>query len=178
VVSDRTMRWLPKFQLPGVGIAIVSTIAPTLGIPIPLGMRWIMLSIGLLMWASPILEAGYAWAKRPRRMIQFLGIIVCGFSFVGFGAWYYWPFGLSGDTPDVRQIRNQLAQFEQIGPLFAYFESDKIGDAFLQSTFIVPSAETAQGHIYIPFILAFAPTQTRMLEVYTCQQFPTARYSH
>jgi hypothetical protein len=85
------MHWLPRFQLPGIGLAIVSTIAATLGIPIPLSVRWLTLFVGLLMCAAPVIEAGYVQANRTRSMVPFIGMIISALCFFGF-AWYFFQF--------------------------------------------------------------------------------------
>ncbi len=52
------MQWLPKIQWPGLGLTIVAAVAPTLGIVLPIWLRWAILTAGLIMIVSPLIEAG------------------------------------------------------------------------------------------------------------------------
>jgi hypothetical protein len=52
------MQWLPKIQWPGLGLTIVATVVPTLGIDMPIWLRWAILAAGIAMIMSPLIEAG------------------------------------------------------------------------------------------------------------------------
>lgn len=60
------MPWFPKVQMSGTGLTLASTLAPTLGIHLPLGLRWTLFAVGVVMIAWPFLEVGYVHAMEGR----------------------------------------------------------------------------------------------------------------
>jgi hypothetical protein len=59
------MHWWPKVQISGTGLTIVSTVAPSLGIPIPYGVLVGLVSFGGLLIAWPIVVAAVQMIALP-----------------------------------------------------------------------------------------------------------------
>jgi len=53
------LRWWPKVQISGTGLTIVSTVAPSLGFPIPYQILVGLLIFGSILIVWPIVAAGY-----------------------------------------------------------------------------------------------------------------------
>ena len=113
------MHWWPKVQASGTGLALMSTLAPTLEFPIPLWIRWIRFAIGVIMFAWPVLALGYERGKRTQRIIAFAGMIVCGLGTLGFGIWLFWPSTIHAPSqstahsiPSVASLRYNFANVE------------------------------------------------------------------
>jgi hypothetical protein len=75
----------------GLGLTVVSTIGPTLGIALPQWLRWIGFGVGVILIAWPLLVAAYRRIRRIKVspvIIQLIGVglIVLGAIVVGLGA--------------------------------------------------------------------------------------------
>lgn len=67
------MHWWPKIQVSGTGLALVSGLAPTLGIPVPYWLRAVGFVVGLCMLGYPIvawLIAVFSSHRRHKTGIQ------------------------------------------------------------------------------------------------------------
>ncbi len=85
-------RWWPtKIQVSGTGLAIVSTIAPTLGIGIPFWLRWTALGLGVWMLAYPIVAALFSRVRSLGRdaLPIAIGIVVSVAIVIGVSISYF-----------------------------------------------------------------------------------------
>jgi hypothetical protein len=78
-------------EVSGTGLSLVTSIGPTLGIPIPEFIRWPLFGAGVLMVLGPTILAIWRGVKKTGSMISLAGMIVSALALIGFTAWHFWP---------------------------------------------------------------------------------------
>ena len=77
------MRWNPKIQVSGTGLALVSAIAPTLQIEIPYALRIAGFLIGLLMVVWPASFYVFGLIRGAGKMLLIIGMSAGAVLFLG-----------------------------------------------------------------------------------------------
>src|SRR5437870_3655362 len=94
----------------GFGLTLVSTLGPTLGLPLPISLRWVLFAMGVILLVWPVIRV---IADRARKMgiepihlqiVGLAGVIFCAALALGGAVWQsQLPI-----PPDTKALQSQL----------------------------------------------------------------------
>jgi len=100
---DDRLHWFPTIQVSGTGLTLVSSLAPTLGMPIPYWLRVAAFSLGVLMVAWPLLIYSARSLHAVRATLpSALIALAAGALMIGANYWYYKNYSLNGGIWHIR----------------------------------------------------------------------------